>query len=103
MKGIVLAIIFMMYSINPADGDTVTAHGVLDRMEDNEQAVILIEDLGEELIVPRQDLPLGSKANMWFLIEKNNEGKLERISIDYKTTMEEAEKMKRLGEKVRNK
>jgi len=103
VKGLILAIIFMMHSINPANGDTVIAYGVLDRMEDNEQAVILIEDLGEELIVPKQDLPLGSKENTWFLIEKNNEGKLERISIDYKTTVEEAEKMKRLGEKVKNK
>ncbi len=103
MKGIILTIIFMMYSINPADEDMVTALGVLDRIEDNEQAVILIEDLGEELIVPRQDLPLGSKENTWFLIEKNNEGKLERISIDYKTTIEEAKKMKRLGKKVCNK
>jgi len=101
VKGLILAIIFMMHSINPANGDTV--HGVLDRIEDNEQAVILIEDLGEELIVPKRDLPLGSKANTWFLIEKNNGGKLERISIDYKTTIEEAKKMKRLGEKVKNK
>jgi len=101
VKGLVLAIIFMMYSINSADGDAI--HGVLDRMEDNEQAVILIEDRGEELIVPKQDLPLGSKANTWFLIEKNNGGKLGRISLDYKTTIEEAKKVKRLRKKVRNK
>lgn len=104
MKGIVLVTIFMMCFINTEDGDTVTAHGgVLDRMEDNEQAVILMEDLGEELIVPKWDLPLGSKTNTWFLIEKNNESKLERISIDYKTTIEEAAKMKQLRKKIWNK
>jgi len=76
--------------------------GVLDRIEDNDMAVILIEEINKELIIPLHELPSGSKENMWFHIEKKGE-MFEVISIDSKTTSQEAEKsidlMKKLQEK----
>ncbi|WP_339227147.1 DUF3006 domain-containing protein [Oceanobacillus sp. FSL K6-2867] len=42
--------------------------GVIDRFENN-QAVILIEELGEEIIVNRKLLPSEIEANMWLRFE----------------------------------
>ncbi|HLR40835.1 MAG TPA: DUF3006 domain-containing protein [Virgibacillus sp.] len=76
--------------------------GVLDRIEDNDMAVILIEEINKELIIPLHELPSGSKESTWFHIEKRDET-FEVISIDSKTTSQEAEKstdlMKKLQEK----
>ncbi|MBP1971121.1 hypothetical protein J2Z83_003260 [Virgibacillus natechei] len=73
--------------------------GMIDRFEGN-KAVILIEDLNEELIVPRQDLPIGSKVNTWFLM-KIEDGNFKIISIDWKLTKEQDERIKALMEKLR--
>lgn len=44
--------------------------GVLDRFEAAEQAVILLEKEGDEIIIPRQDLPPGSTEGTWFNIKR---------------------------------
>jgi len=76
--------------------------GVLDRIEDNDMAVILIEEINKELIIPLHELPCSSKESTWFNIEKKGDA-FEVISIDSKTTSQEAEKstdlMKKLQEK----
>lgn len=46
-------------------------YGFLDRIEDNDKAVILIEETKEELIVSIEDLPENSKENTWLKLEKN--------------------------------
>ncbi|MFB4168474.1 DUF3006 domain-containing protein [Virgibacillus sp. JSM 102003] len=43
--------------------------GVLDRIEDGNQAVILLEELQQELVVPMHMLPLGSRPNTWLQIK----------------------------------
>src|SRR5699024_11477327 len=76
--------------------------GVLDRIEDNDMAVILIEEINKELIIPLHELPSGSKENMWFHIEKKGE-MFEVISIDSKTTRQETEKSNELMKKLQEK
>lgn len=76
--------------------------GVLDRFEDYDQAVILIEEVQKALVIPRSELPKGSKQGTWFLIEeKNNNYRI--ISIDHETTKRQQEKSERLMEKLRAK
>ncbi|MBP2077144.1 DUF3006 domain-containing protein [Oceanobacillus polygoni] len=48
--------------------------GVVDRFENN-QAVILLEDVGEEMIVSKNLFPSGIEANMWLRFEVYDEPK----------------------------
>ncbi|MGP4105807.1 hypothetical protein [Virgibacillus sp. L01] len=43
--------------------------GVLDRIEDDNQAVILLEELQQELVVSMYTLPPGSTPNTWLRIK----------------------------------
>lgn len=43
--------------------------GVLDRIEDGNQAVILLEELQQELVVPMHTLPPDSAPNTWLRIK----------------------------------
>lgn len=69
------------------EGDSFKTKGVLDRFEDNDLAVIIIEKWNEELIVPENELPNGSREDTWFNIEGMH-GELNIISIDWQTTLE---------------
>lgn len=74
--------------------------GVLDRIEDNNMAVILIEQINEELIIPLHELPKGSKESTWFNIEKKGDT-FKVISINSKTTAQEADNSADLMKKLR--
>ncbi|MUV38927.1 hypothetical protein JNUCC1_02799 [Lentibacillus sp. JNUCC-1] len=74
--------------------------GVLDRFEEN-QAVILLEDQKEEIIVERDALPENSQINTWFNIEKT--GGQYKLSIDHDTTEKELETSQDLLAKLRAK
>jgi hypothetical protein len=76
--------------------------GVLDRFEENDQAIILIEEIQKALVIPRSDLPKGSEQGTWFLIENKN-ANYRIISIDHETTKRQKEKSNRLMEKLREK
>ncbi|WP_100010210.1 DUF3006 family protein [Lentibacillus sediminis] len=76
--------------------------GILDRMEDNNKAVILIEEQKEEIIVSRDELPEGSDVNTWFQMEEQ-EGKYHIVAIDEAMTKEKAQTTSSLMEKLRNK
>lgn len=76
--------------------------GVLDRFEDNDQAVILIEKEQKALVIPRKELPKGSKEGIWFHIKESN-GAFKIISIDYETARREEKKSADLMEKLRAK
>ncbi|SHG35915.1 DUF3006 domain-containing protein [Ornithinibacillus halophilus] len=76
--------------------------GILDRFEDQDKAVILIEDEKEEVIIPASDLPEGSKVNTYFKMEKQD-GTYRIISIDESATEEEAQKTSDLMAKLRAK
>lgn len=75
--------------------------GILDRFE-NDSAVILIEEEKEELIVPKRDLPKGSKVNTYFVIEKNFNG-YEIVGIDEEKTILEREKSSSLMDRLKAK
>lgn len=46
--------------------------GYLDRIEDGEKAVIIVEEQGFEIILPVRNLPEGSRVNSWFRISEEN-------------------------------
>ncbi|EGA90105.1 hypothetical protein GPDM_06990 [Planococcus donghaensis MPA1U2] len=59
--------------------------GILDRIEDDRYAVILVEEEeGLELILPVNRLPAGSQVNSWFTIDSEN-GQL-AVTLDHKTS-----------------
>ncbi|WHY03538.1 DUF3006 family protein [Neobacillus sp. DY30] len=61
-------------------------------MEDDQYAVILVEDIKKEFIVPKQELPEGSKVNTYFEITVEND-KITSMKLDEKTTETEKEKV----------
>ena len=76
--------------------------GYLDRIEDNQFAVILVEEIKKELIIPVEELPEGSKVNSYFEISIENE-KITSMKLDEQTTQTEQEKVDDLMTKLRSK
>lgn len=76
--------------------------GVLDRFEDNNLAVILIEEINKELNIPANNLPSNSKEGTWFLIEER-QGEYHIVSIDAEKTRNQAQKSADLLERLRAK
>ncbi|GGA65741.1 DUF3006 domain-containing protein [Ornithinibacillus halotolerans] len=76
--------------------------GVLDRFEGN-QAVILIEEEKAELILPKEDLPVGSDVNTVFQVEKDENDNYKIIEIDHKAEQEAKETTQDLLAKLRAK
>lgn len=60
--------------------------GVLDRIEE-ETAVILLEEIGEEFTVPAEELPETSEEGTYFTVEKCEEG-YRIVEIDEEETKE---------------
>lgn len=58
--------------------------GILDRIEDDRHAVILVEEEGIELVLPANRLPEGSQINSWFTIDAEN-GQL-AVTLDEETS-----------------
>lgn len=74
--------------------------GVIDRFTDNDQAVILIESIGKELVISRNKLPHGVKAQDWVILKEIDET-YEVVRIDYETTKAQRHKAKQLQAKLR--
>lgn len=74
--------------------------GVLDRIEDQKFAVILIEEIKEQFVVPVHKLPEGSVEGTWFNIDKRD-NEFHIIEIDEEATHKEAEKSKDLLAQLR--
>lgn len=74
--------------------------GVLDRFEDNNKAVILIEEQHDEWIVPIEELPQGSQVNTWFTLKKTG-NQYHILSIDKDTTEKQKENASDLMNKLR--
>lgn len=90
-----LLLLATVFLISMDEMSASTEHkGVLDRFEQN-QAVILIEELNKEMIIPMSELPSGSIENTWFDIEIND-GAIGNIQVDCRTTMEELERVRGL-------
>ena len=76
--------------------------GILDRFE-GDKAVILIEEKKDELILPKSDLPVGSKVNTVFNVKEKNDGGYTVLSIDSSGTDSAAAKSSSLMDKLRAK
>jgi hypothetical protein len=76
--------------------------GYLDRIEDNQYAVILVEEMKKEFIIPKEDLPQGSDENSYFEITIENE-KITFLKLDEQTTLSEQEKVDDMMTKLRSK
>jgi len=76
--------------------------GYLDRIEDNDLAVILIEEINEEIIIPLDELPEGSTENTWLQLEKTDDS-FQVIAIDDEKTEQETETSQDLMAKLRAK
>ncbi|NWQ44034.1 DUF3006 domain-containing protein [Bacillus sp. EB106-08-02-XG196] len=76
--------------------------GYLDRIEDNQYAVILVEEMKKEFIIPKEDLPHGSKGNSFFKITIENE-KITSMVVDEQATLSEQEKVDDMMTKLRSK
>lgn len=88
-------------SVEPPQMDLAVhkhAKGVLDRYEDD-MAVILVEALNEELVVPQHVLPANSKAGMWFDLELVD-GSVSNMSIDWQITRQEQENVRELMKRL---
>lgn len=79
-----------------------SVHGVLDRLADRNQAVILIEELNKEIIIPTIKLPEASQANTWFTIKLRGDEIIEIEQNDEKTD-QALQKSTDLMEKLRSK
>lgn len=75
--------------------------GILDRIEDDRYAVILVEEEGLELILPVNRLPAGSQVNSWFTIDAEN-GQL-AVTLDHKTSFIKARQAEELIARLRKK
>lgn len=76
--------------------------GILDRIEDGDQAVILIEEIQKALVIPMCELPKGSKEGTYFNVEEKG-GQYHVLSINKEATEKEAQKSIDLMEKLRSK
>ena len=76
--------------------------GYLDRIEDNNKAVILVEELNKEYVVPVTELPDGSAPKTWFNLVIIQD-QITSIEKDAEKTNSEYEKMMDLLAKLRSK
>ncbi|MBP1949821.1 DUF3006 family protein [Virgibacillus litoralis] len=76
--------------------------GILDRIEDNNKAVILMEETKEEVVITVDELPEGSSENTYFNMEKVDD-EYQIVSIDEAITQKESEKSSDLMAKLRAK
>jgi hypothetical protein len=82
------------------DVEEMELTGVFDRIEDGERAVILMEELNKERVVPIYTLPPGSKVNIWFDVIAHGE-KLEVMRINHGATQEALKKIREGQRKLR--
>lgn len=75
--------------------------GILDRIENGRQAVILIEEEQREIIFPADRLPPGSKVNSWFDIVVENE-EITSISLDVETAAAKERQVQSLLKRLRS-
>ncbi|RDW15476.1 hypothetical protein [Oceanobacillus chungangensis] len=81
------------------DETEVITFGFLDRWKSDERAVILIEELDMEIVVPEHNLPGGSRVHSWFQITLKEDG-IKHILIDYEKTKLENKKALQLKQRL---
>jgi hypothetical protein len=76
--------------------------GYLDRIEDNKFAVILVDELKKEFIIPKADLPEGSVGNSYFDLTIEND-RITSMRLDEQTTLSEQQNVNDMMAKLRSK
>lgn len=76
--------------------------GYLDRIEDNQFAVILVEEMKKEFILPKDELPEGSKEKSYFDITIENDT-ITSMKLDEQTTLSEQKKVDDMMTTLRSK
>ncbi|WP_456278975.1 DUF3006 family protein [Bacillus sp. AK128] len=76
--------------------------GYLDRIEDDQFAVILVEEIQKEFIIPSTELPEGSKVKSYFDLIIENE-KITSIKLNEQMTTTEQQQVDDLMSKLRSK
>lgn len=83
-----------------SSAETLSYQGVIDRIEDSGQAVILIDDLQRTFIVPKKHLPPNSKENMWVTVEMIG-GIYKVTSVDHRMTKQQSQRTSELLKRLR--
>lgn len=65
-----------------------------DRMTDDQQAVLLIENAQKNIVVPLDSLPVGSEPGQWFLVNFEHD---ELLAIQY-----DEKKTNKMTEEIQN-
>lgn len=100
----VLIIMFLLVTVTVEyrsfTAQRIEIKAVLDRIEED-QAVLLLEHWNEEIFIPVEQMPEGSKENMWFHIEKKN-NQYHVIDIDEETSQYMKKIARKLNEKLKS-
>jgi len=75
--------------------------GMLDRIEDDIHAVILLEEQNREIVIPASVLPEGSEVHTWFTIIME-EGEIVSIEVDESLTQAKAARAQNLMRRLRS-
>ncbi|WP_313799799.1 DUF3006 domain-containing protein [Cytobacillus sp.] len=73
--------------------------GYFDRFEDQELAVILVEELNKQFVIAVKELPEKSKPGMWFDITIKD-GKIQSVQYNSQATSDEIQKTNNLMKKI---
>ncbi|OLS40845.1 DUF3006 domain-containing protein [Bacillus sp. MRMR6] len=76
--------------------------GFLDRIEDQQFAVILVEELNQEFILPKEKLPPDSTEKSYFDVTVEN-GQITAITWNEQETSAQQQKVDDMMEKLRSK
>lgn len=76
--------------------------GYLDRIEENQHAVILVEELNKEFIIPISKLPNGSKAGSYLSLTIENET-ITSITLNENESISQQQKVDDMMSKLRKK
>jgi hypothetical protein len=75
--------------------------GYLDRIEDNKFAVILVEEIKKEFLIPKTELPEGSPVGSYFQLTIETD-QITSMKLDKQSTMTEQKKVDNLMSKLRS-
>ena len=98
IKSIFLLILFVTVG---SSSEIISYKGVVDRME-NDQAIILIDSINKELVLPMNSLPVNAQVNDWLHIEFTNHT-YKIVSIDHQLTEKRKRKSTYLINQLRKK
>ncbi|MED4019031.1 DUF3006 family protein [Sutcliffiella cohnii] len=76
--------------------------GYLDRIEDDKYAVILVEEIGKEYVLHKDQLPHGSRIHSYFDV-KIEDDRIISLTLDEKASISEQQKVDSMMAKLRSK